>query len=287
MSSKRSRNRRKDHDHAPPAILNASRVELAFAKELERWEGWKPRNRAADQAVELVEQAELSERDEESERLAREAIRLWPDCIEAYELLAERSSTAEQALPHYERAMAAGERRLKELGISLEDDGALTGNIVGYVYLRARRRYADCLLRSGRTEEALEHYAEALRLDEDDPVMARFPLALAMVVGKKFDLLRDLLKQYDWDRSSTWLVTRALLEYLKEGDSWSARKMLNRAKGRNRRIVELLLSPEEVLPDGWEDGPDAEKYVEAVFYAEEFASAWQNVPGALEWLTKH
>ena len=109
--------------------------------------------------------------------------------MDAYEILAKQCETPDEALSYYEQAAAAGERRIKSMGLSLEEDGVLTENLVGFAYLSIRRRYADCLLAAGRTAEAIKHYVHCVRLDEDDLAHARLPLALLMTLNGKFDLL--------------------------------------------------------------------------------------------------
>ena len=44
--------------------------------------------------------------------LAREALALWPDCADAYVLLAQAASSLEEARELFEQGVAAGEREL-------------------------------------------------------------------------------------------------------------------------------------------------------------------------------
>src|SRR5437016_3796797 len=67
-----------------------------------------PENRAQEILSGAYEERSPHRRQE----LARQALALWPDCADAYVVLAEQSRNEREALSHFEHAVAAGERAL-------------------------------------------------------------------------------------------------------------------------------------------------------------------------------
>ena len=55
--------------------------------------------------------------------LAREALVLWPDCVDAYVLLAQAAASLEEARELLEEGVAAGERALGRRVFAEEDAG--------------------------------------------------------------------------------------------------------------------------------------------------------------------
>ncbi len=83
-------------------------------------------------------------------KLARKALKIWPDCADAYVVLAEQAETLPQAIELFEQAVAAGQRAL---GTDFED---MAGQFWGFIetrpYMRARLGLAHCLRAAGRRE---------------------------------------------------------------------------------------------------------------------------------------
>src|SRR5262245_41057076 len=64
------------------------------------------------QAEELVAQAFEAGDPQQQADLARQALELWPDCADAYVLLAEHAGSRQQALDLYQQGVEAGARAL-------------------------------------------------------------------------------------------------------------------------------------------------------------------------------
>src|SRR5262245_21086137 len=64
------------------------------------------------QAQELLFRAFEEEEPEQRVQLATQALNIWPDCADAYVLLAEHAPSRKQALALYEQGVAAAERVL-------------------------------------------------------------------------------------------------------------------------------------------------------------------------------
>ena len=216
-------------------------------------------------------------------QLARQALKISPDCADAYVLLAEETArSVAEARQFYEKGVAAGERTLGP-EIFEEDLGHFWGILSTRPYMRARSGLADCLLAMGEHDEALEHYRDMLRLNPGDNQGIRYTLAACLLEMSLDDELRELLKEYDEDCMADWLFTWALLEFRRRGDCAKARARLKTALEWNPHVPDFLLGRRRLprlLPEYMEFGGESE----AISYCVGFARGWQATPGALEWL---
>ena len=262
----------------PPAVEEMVEKGSKLMQELEA------RNDPEFQALALLE--DLAELDNPAEirGVARKALALDPRCVVAWMELAMASDSAEEALPHSERAFAIVVEDFREAGLPVEEDGALTARLEGMLYARARMLLADCLEELGRGEESMAHRADLLRLDPSDEAGARYPVAAGMLAAGEHELLGELFEAFEADDSGLWLFTKALQEFRIAGDSGAARKALKRAKDANPHIIALLIDEDAELPEDWEREDDSGDYLEAVQYADDFGGAWTATPGALRWL---
>jgi len=138
----------------------------ALAEGLPRREPETPR----EQAEELLEQASRA-RGRRVVLLARQALEVWPDCADAYSLLASRAPDPEAAVDLYLRALAAAERAM-EPGI-FEEAGSFWLLIETRPYMRALSGLAEALIALERLAEAAKQFKEMLRLNPNDNQGAR------------------------------------------------------------------------------------------------------------------
>jgi hypothetical protein len=88
--------------------------------------------------------------------LARQALVAWPDCADAYVLLAENASSRKEALALYRQGVEAGERALGPDAYRLAA-GRFWGVVETRPYMRAKLGLAHALWAAGRRPEAAEH----------------------------------------------------------------------------------------------------------------------------------
>lgn len=214
--------------------------------------------------------------------LARQALKISPDCADAYVILAEEYATSlGEALYYYRAGVAAGERAIgSKLFNSLV--GEFWGDLRTRPYLRARAGLAECLWELGKQEESVRHYEDMLRLNPRDNQGIRYILASCLLKMERWDDLKRLLSRYNED-TAVWLYTRALVLFVEQGDSQEARRALQRAVKYNRYIVPFLTGQKKLprqLPVfiGFGDRN------EAIYYAAEFGANWMEVKGAIQWL---
>ncbi len=241
---------------------------------------WEPRT-PLEQAQSLVYQA-LETVGKRRLELAEQALKISADCADAYVLLAEeKANSPEEALKLYEAGVKAGERALgKE--IFEKEVGHFWGMVETRPYMRARLGLAQCLWALGRLEEAVGHFRELLRLNPNDNQGVRYLLASALLDLGKIDDLEELLGRYD-EPTADWLFTKALVAFVRQGDTAGSRKLLREALEHNRYVASYLLGEKKlprILPERVGFGDTSE----AVTYAAEFGNGWHQIEGAVDWL---
>lgn len=216
--------------------------------------------------------------------LARRALDAWPDCADAYVLLAEQANGPKAALDLYLQGVAAGERDLGDAAFR-DHVGHFWLVMETRPYMRARLGMAMMLWILGRRAEAVEHYREMLRLNPNDNQGVRYLLAAAVIELGRDDELSDLIGRYPEDGSANWTFSAALLAFRREGDSPKARMLLAIAKKSNKYIVDLLTGAKP-LPPGDPECVGRGDLSEATAYVSRFRHGWRTTPGALAWLRR-
>jgi tetratricopeptide (TPR) repeat protein len=218
----------------------------------------------------------------ERARMAREALKLTPDCADAYVLLAEEERELDKALELYAQGVAAGERALGKAALK-RDVGHFWGIIETRPYMRARQGLARCLWEEGRRDMAIGHYFEMLKLNPNDNQGVRYVLMSCLLDTGDPARLDELIARYPDDWSSSWLFGRALHAFRNEGDTSESRKWRRDAKKGNKHVVPYLTGKKKLPKESPEyitmGGED-----EAVACAQDLIDAWRGTPGALEWL---
>lgn len=201
---------------------------------------------------------------------------------DAYVLLAEeKAQTIEEALRLYESGVKAGERAVGKKTFE-EDAGGFWGLVETRPYMRARAGLANCLWTMGRRSEAISHYRELLRLNPNDNQGIRYSLASALLETGKISALQELLDQYN-EPTADWLFTRALVAYIRGGNSDDTRNSLRTALDGNPHVSAFLLG-EKRLPKKLPDYTGFGDEDEAASYAAEFGPGWRQTKGAIDWL---
>ena len=207
--------------------------------------------------------------------LARRALGIWPDCADAWVVLASRATNPEAARDLFSQGVAAGERALA--AISKRQGTPPEELFEARAYLQARAGLAAGLWDLGVRDEAIEHYRGMLAFDPADESGIRYLLAHALLSLDRNDEVEELLTRY-WDNLPDWHYTRALLTFRQEGDSPAARQQLARGLETDLQIAEDLLAE---VPSRKRGGHEDE---EEVGYEELFRDVWEATPGALDWL---
>jgi tetratricopeptide (TPR) repeat protein len=235
-------------------------------------------------AQELIYDAWDAPSPRERVRLAREALRISPDCADAYVLLAEEARDAHEAVDLLRHAVAAGERALGKEAF-VREVGHFWGLIETRPYMRARFDLAQALWAEGRRQEAIANAWDLLRLNPNDNQGVRDVL-LAWLFELGDDAhVEKLLRQFPEDAMALFAYGRALHAYRTQGNSKQARKLLATALNENPHVPTYLLGKKRLprhLPDTIGFGDESE----AIVCAAELLPGWRNTPGAQDWLAQ-
>ena len=236
-----------------------------------------------EQAQALIDQAWEARTQRQAAALARRALEIFPDCADAYNVLAgAEARSAEDALVLYEHGVDAGRRTLGNAFFD-EHRGHFWGMIETRPYLRARRGLADCLWALGRKRESITHCEALLELSPDDNQGIRHGLlSRYLALGNDMGAAR-LFRDYPHDASAAFLWSRVLLD-LRRGDQVAATEHLVLAMHGNPHVAGFFAGkrkPPARLPAHYSPGDRNE----AALYIANFAEAWLASADAMDWLT--
>jgi tetratricopeptide (TPR) repeat protein len=213
--------------------------------------------------------------------MARQALDLWPDCADAYCVLAEEANSSAEERSMLEAAVAAGERAIGTEPFR-EDVGRFWGIHSTRPYMRARFLFAAFLWSEGEKEAAIKHARDLLRLNPNDNQGVRYTLVGWLLAAGNNRGAVVLLDRYD-EATAGWLYARTLIEFRTWGDSDRVREMLDSAFRSNDILPEYLIAlrhEPDRLPDSFSLGTGDE----AIIVLRDLGEAWQATPGALDWL---
>ncbi|MCC7105852.1 MAG: SEC-C domain-containing protein [Chloroflexi bacterium] len=215
-------------------------------------------------------------------RLARQALRLSPDCADAYVLLAdETAASLEERRELFARGVAAGERALREHWE--EHIGRFWGVIETRPYMRARLGLAFTLWKLDRRNEAIGHLRELLRLNPGDNQGNRHVLLEWLLLANDDAGVKALLDSYVDEASPPWAYGRLLHAFRARGDGKSTRMLLKKALKSNELVPAYLVGERPLpaqLPSYYSPGGETEAVVLAVSQQ----MAWRQTRGAVDWL---
>jgi tetratricopeptide (TPR) repeat protein len=263
------------------AGLNKSTNEMVMGKS----ESKRSAEDVERQAQELMYDAWEENKKSTRIRLAKKALSIFPDCADAYNLLAvDAAKSPEESREFYEKGMAAGQRTLGEKKFK-EGKGHFWGILETRPYMRSRADLMQCLWDAGAYDEAIGHARELLKLNPNDNQGIRYILIAYLAGLGRYDDLDKFMngRGYRNDCATDWLYTRVLLSFVKNGDTEESRRELADALEMNFHVPKYLTEKKpipRILPDSITMGGEDEAFC----YADTNISAWKKAPGALDWL---
>ncbi|PLS04349.1 SEC-C metal-binding domain-containing protein [Neobacillus cucumis] len=282
----------------PPQVIEFPKKEDSqSAKTAETISSVTPLQNVSDKPVKKTNGRKVSRRDEERARnliydamqsdgkqrykLAEEALKLNPNCADAYVILAEKTKSLEEAILLYEKGIQAGERELgKEF--FMENKGYFWGLIETRPFMRAKLHYAEALSLFGKVDKAAKQYEELLELNPMDNQGVRYSLFVAYMDLEDFDKAHMLLDLYE-ETSAQQLYNKLLLELVKNGYTARAGMLLKGAKKENKYVIPYLTGKKRLPaypPDFYGVGDENE----AIVYADMHLHLWKKMDGLVEWL---
>ncbi|MCM8776061.1 MAG: SEC-C metal-binding domain-containing protein [Candidatus Omnitrophica bacterium] len=236
-------------------------------------------------AQDLVYKAFGSKDKAERIKLAREALQLSENCVDAYVILGEETDDLEEAIRWYRKGVEAGERFLGE-DFFRENKGRFWGIFETRPYMRARFNLAEALWYDNKKKESLAHLRALLDLDPNDNQGVRYFLAGRLLeTGHHGELLDLMQKRYSDDATAEWRYTNALLYYEIYGDSEVSRACLEEAVESNKHVPDYLLGLKEIPETEFQTvqfgGED-----EAIYYCRENGELWWRNEKAMQWFER-
>lgn len=227
--------------------VNAFLAANVMGKELPVFEPQTP----LEEAQELLYKAWETPSKKQRIRLAKKALSISGDCVDAYVLLAEdEAKTVQAAHSHYSAGVAVGER------ILADEFEEMVGHFWGIVetrtYMRARAGLESTFWLQGEYDSAISHYKQLLYLNPNDNQGIRYILLTCLLSHGTAEEVEDLLGAYADEGSAVWCYSWALFTFRKEGNSSLAQSKLQDALQMNIHVPEFLLKRRRLprqLPD--------------------------------------
>jgi hypothetical protein len=206
-----------------------------------------------------------------------------PYCVDAYNLLADESEILDEKIYFYEKGVQAGRMMLGDAYIR-ESKGHFWTDIETRPFMRAFKGYADCIRNAGARDRAIEAYVELLRLNPGDHQGNRYDLSACLLEDGRDDMVRLLMARYGDENSCFISYDKALWTFrVIGGANERSNEMLSEAFGVNKHVPAYLLRERPIpfrKPEYYGLGDEDE----ATIYAANSRKAWEQTPGALEWL---
>jgi tetratricopeptide (TPR) repeat protein len=218
----------------------------------------------------------------EARKLAKRALRLDPDCVDALVLMNDLdASTRKQRVEGLKKAVEVGERVLGAKFIQ-ENKGDFWLLLETRPWMRALDRLATELKEAGLNQDAIGVYVRMLELNPNDNQGVRDPLlGLYLTVGD-FKSAGKLLKRYENDALANFAWGRVLERFL-AGDRVGAKAALEIARAANRH-VELYLTARKPLPEEPPEMYSPGSVEEAVLVLINLSAAWSAHKESVFWL---
>jgi tetratricopeptide (TPR) repeat protein len=217
-------------------------------------------------------------------KLAREALAISPDCVDAYVLLAEEAESLEESKDLLEKGVQAGRQALGDEFFE-ENVGHFWGILETRPYMRALAGLARLFEAMGEGKLAIERFRELLRLNPNDNQGNRYEFACVLLKENADEELGKLLEEYKDDARAAWLYTHALWIFRKEGATRWASGALVKAFKQNPFVPLYLLAVEEI-PDEPPDFIELGGETEAIDYVGMNGMAWLETEGAIPWFVE-
>ncbi len=225
----------------------------------------------------------LDSDNDEARELAEEALRIYPDTVDAYVVLARIEDNMEKSFFYLNKGLEIGKR---QLGADFfeKHKGRFWERIEARPYIRCKSAIFLILYFSGKLSKAIDHAKDIIELDRVDNLDIRRLLLTVLVQSGRYKECDDLLERYNED-TAWWHYNKALVTFLMEGDTENSRNYLLDAFECNKHVLKLILQRKPAEPcDGNQFIIGSEN--EAKDYFEFSYIAWLDNIDAIKWVEK-
>lgn len=238
-----------------------------------------------EQAQELAWQAMDCDSSDDAAKLCREALAIYPDCVDAIRMLADIESQWQcDFVIGVKKAIEAGRRDLGEKYFR-EYKGCFWGLIETRPFMRAMGALAESLASNEyHLDEAIAVQEEMLELNPNDNQGIRYGLLGCYLAKKRYDNAHQLLELYPNEGSAFFLWGKVLLLFATEGEKEASRVL--RAARKENPHVERYFFPRKQCPAvhvGYYSPGDK---TEAITCARSLHVAWKAHSSARQWLQR-
>ncbi len=236
----------------------------------------------AETAQELAFQSMEEDDDSRALGLARRALRLDSDCIDARAIEIQITvENLDKRIDAYKNLLARARETMGQEFFE-ENRGHFWGVVTTRPYMRALDYLAGLLISLERYDEAITVRKEMIELNPNDNQGIRDSL-LGLYLGDG-DVLeaRSLLNRYPDDDLSVFSWGRAIERFL-SGDIEAAKKALADAFYRNPHVFAVLAGLEE-MPDDYAGGYSPGDIHEALHCISELGPVWDKQPYVVRWV---
>jgi tetratricopeptide (TPR) repeat protein len=269
-----------DADGVTPGDLRALMASLSAPSASDGLSGEEADARA--RALELAFDAMEAKSEAEARKLAKLALRLDPDCVDALLAMTELDARSpREAIEGLQRAVAAGERSLGKKFIA-ENKGRFWLMLDTRPYMRALGQLAEVLRSQGISLDAIRIYERMLELNPNDNQGVRDPLLGLYLATGDLKGAGRLLKKYKEDGSANFEWARVTERFV-SGDRDGAAAVLKTARRANPQVEQFLLRKKplpKAMPEMY--GPGSEE--EAVLVISFLSGAWAENQEMSFWL---
>lgn len=237
----------------------------------------------ADEAFFNIAKAYSSEDKSERIELAKKALELDENCVDAYLLLAsEETDSDEEALKMIDKAI---EIAVSKMSNSKHPKGFWATNFATREYLRAIGQKSDLLWKMGRRSEAVELMEKMVLYDVLDMYEVKYHLINRFLLLDMIKNAEKLIRLYDDDKSTHWFYGKAYIEFRKGKNKSLAKEKLLDAFYANPYVPFFLLNILEI-PETLSPEIKYGSVEEAVEYLELSERLWTKNSSALNWFKK-
>ena len=270
------------HDFKSVEEANALLNKLMASGDLSRLAEAEPGD-AKEAAQDLAYRAMEAASKEEARKLAEQALKLDPDCVDALVIRAQAQRLSQKEyIARLRVAVEAGKRSLGSDFIR-QNTGHFWGMVETRPFMRAKRELGMALMDYDQVEEAISQFEEMLELNPNDNQGVRdILLGLYLREGDLGGADR-LFRKYKGDCSAVFSWGRVLRD-LVAGDLAAAGGALQKAMRSNAHFGGVLTGRDCVpkhLPDYYSPGSEDE----AAYCLLWLGPAWMKHPRAVAWVT--
>lgn len=191
------------------------------------------------QSDDLLEEAYNTSSKTKAIKLAKQALEINPENIDAECFIAEFEENQIKKLSKMENIIEKATKLLEKDNMFDKDNiGHFWGMIETRPYMRARNRKLTILMDLGRYTDAIKECEEMLNLCESDNLGIRYTLIGLYCTLEKFEECEKLYKKFN-EYSAFMLFPMAIM-YFKKGDYKKSKKFLKDVQEANPYIIKIL-----------------------------------------------